>query len=168
MPGMSSLEAKKRRVGRAVHDEQLTMQVLLALLLIHLPPDKVLMSLDHTTWEHGESPLNLLVLGAVVHGDTIPLVRIALDRTGNSDTRARMWLVLKLLSALPARRWKGLVADRAFIGAEWFRFLRRQGIRRVVRIRKDTILDDLRADEWFDNRNDSARGDDLMLSRYQK
>jgi len=62
-----------------------------------------------------------------------------------------MWLVLKLLSALPARRWKGLVADRAFIGAEWLRFLQRQGIRRAVRIRKDTILDDLRADEWFDD-----------------
>jgi len=41
------------------------------------------------------------------------------------------------------------VADREFIGAEWFRFLRRQGIRRAVRIRKDTVLDDLRADEWF-------------------
>lgn len=62
-----------------------------------------------------------------------------------------MWLVLKLLQALPARRWKGLVADREFIGAEWFRFLRRKGIRRAVRIRKDTILDELRANEWFDD-----------------
>ncbi|WP_161884417.1 transposase [Deinococcus alpinitundrae] len=151
MPGDSSLEAKKRRVERAVHDEQLTMQVFLALVLIHLPPGKVLMSLDRTTWEHGEAPLNLLVLGAVMHSDTIPLVWIALDHTGNSDTRARLWLVLKLLQALPATRWKGLVADREFIGAEWFRFLRRQGIRRAVRIRKDTILDELRADEWFDD-----------------
>ena len=74
MPGSSSPEAKKRRVGRAIHDEQLTMQVFLALLLVHLPPGKVLMSLDRTTWEHGEAPLNLLVLGAVVHGYTIPLV----------------------------------------------------------------------------------------------
>ncbi|GGR39431.1 hypothetical protein GCM10008957_55360 [Deinococcus ruber] len=107
------------------------------------------MSVDRTTWEHGEAPLNLLVLGAVVHGYTIPLVWIALDHTGNSDTRARMWLVLRLLQALPARRWKGLVADREFIGAEWFRFLRPKGIRRAIRIRKDTILDDLRADTCF-------------------
>ena len=62
-----------------------------------------------------------------------------------------MWVVLKLLKALPARHWRGLVADREFIGAEWFRFLRRQGIRRAVRIRKDTVLDELRADEWFDD-----------------
>ena len=149
LPGISTAEAKKRRVERAVQDEQLTAQVFLALLLAQLPPGKLLMSLDRTTWEHGGTPLNLLVLGAVVHGFTIPLVWVALDHTGNSDTRARMWVVLKLLKALPARRWKGLVADREFIGADWFRFLRRQGIRRAVRIRKDTVLDELRADEWF-------------------
>ena len=63
LPGTSSTEAKKRRVERAVHDEQLTAQVFLALLLAHLPRGKILMSLDRTTWEHGESPLNLLVLG---------------------------------------------------------------------------------------------------------
>ncbi|WP_161882483.1 transposase [Deinococcus alpinitundrae] len=151
MPGSSSLEAKKRRVGRAIHDEQRTMQVFLALLLVHVPAGKVLMSLDRTTWEHGEAPLNLLVLGAVVHGSTLPLGWIALDPTGNSHTGARMWLVLKLLQALPARRWRGLVADRAFIGREWFHFLRRQGSRRAIRIRQDTILDELRADEWFDD-----------------
>jgi len=149
LPGTSTLEAKKRRVERAVHDEQLTAQVFLALLLVHLPPGKILMSVDRTTWEHGDAPLNLLVLGAVVHGFTIPLVWVALDHTGNSNTRARMWLVLRLLEALPARRWKGLVADREFIGAEWFRFLRRKGIRRAIRIRKDTVLDELSAAEWF-------------------
>ena len=109
------------------------------------------MSLDRTTWEHGDAPLNLLVLGAVVHGYTIPLVWVALDHTGNSDTRARMWVVLKLLSALPARRWKGLVADRESTLAEWFRFLRRQGIRRAIRIRKNTVLDELPASQWFED-----------------
>jgi len=151
LPGTSSPEAKKRRVERTIRDEQLTSQVFLALLLLQLPPGKLLMSLDRTTWEHGDSPLNLLVLGAVVHGYTIPLVWVALDHTGNSDTKARMWVVLRLLQALPARRWQGLVADREFIGAEWFRFLRRQGIRRAVRIRKDTVLDELTANQWFDD-----------------
>ena len=101
------------------------------------------------TWEHGQSPLNLLVLGVVVQGYTIPLVWIALDHTGNSDTRARIWLVLRLLKAFPACRWKGLVADREFIGQDWFRFLRRKGIKRAIRIKKDTRLDELHASEWF-------------------
>ena len=150
MPGHSGIEAKKRRVERGVHDPQLTAHVFLALLLAHLPPGKVLLSLDRTTWEHGDAPLNLLVLGAVLHGYTLPLVWVALDHTGNSDTNARMWLISRLLKALPARRWKGLVADREFVGREWFRFLRRKGIRRAIRIRKNTVLDKLRADEWFE------------------
>lgn len=149
MPGKSSVDAKKRRVERGVSDEQLTMQVFLALILSHVPPGKWLLSLDRTNWEHGESPMNLLVLGVVIHGYTIPLIWDALENTGNSDTKARMWLVGQLLRAFPACRWRGLVADREFVGAEWFRFLRKKSIKRAVRIKKNTKLDELRADEWF-------------------
>ena len=93
--------------------------------------------------------MNLLVLGVVIHGYTIPFIWDALDSTGNSATRARIWLVGRLLRVFPAFRWRGLVADREFIGAEWFRFLRKKGIKRAVRIKKNTRLDDLRGDEWF-------------------
>ncbi|UQN08488.1 hypothetical protein [Deinococcus sp. QL22] len=53
------------------------------------------------------------------------------------------------MKALPAGRWKGLVADREFIGGEWFRFLKRKRIKRAIRIRKNAIIDELRVDEWF-------------------
>lgn len=74
MPGTSRVEAKKRRVERGVNDEQLTMQVFLALILSHVPPGKWLLSLDRTNWEHGKSPMNVLVLGVMIHGYTIPLI----------------------------------------------------------------------------------------------
>lgn len=151
MPGKSSVEAKKRRVERGVGDTQLTMQVFLALILSHLPPGKWLLSLDRTNWDYGETPMNLLVLGVVIHGYTVPLIWDALAHTGNSDTRTRIWLVGHLLKVLPAVRWRGLVADREFIGQEWFRFLRKRGIKRAVRIKKNTVLDGLRAAEWFDD-----------------
>jgi Transposase DDE domain len=60
-----------------------------------------------------------------------------------------MGLVSRLLKALPATRWKGLVADREFIGRDWFRFLRQRGIRRAIRIKKNALIDELRADTWF-------------------
>jgi len=107
LPGVSSLEAKKRRVERAVHDEQLSIQVVLALLSVHLPSGKVLMSLDRTTWEQGKSPLNLRVLGVVVHAYTLPLVWVALDHTGTSDTRARMELVLHPSRVVPVSAASG-------------------------------------------------------------
>lgn len=149
MPGMSTPQGKKRRADRTFRDEQLDMGFFIALLVVHLPPGKVLLSLDRTNWEHGETPINFLVLGAVIHGFTLPLIWVPLDESGNSHTYARMWLVLKLLRALPAKRWLGLVADREFIGAEWFRFLRRQGIKRAIRIRHSDLLDDMSGKEWF-------------------
>ena len=149
LPGASSLDAKKRRVERGCRDPQLTGPVFLAFLLALLPPGKLLLSMDRTTWERGESPLNLLVLGVVLHGYTVPLVWTALDHDGNSGTVRRIQLVSRLLKALPAARWKGLVADREFIGGEWFRFLRRKGIKRAIRIRKNAVVDELRVDAWF-------------------
>lgn len=151
LPGVSTPSAKNRRADRTFRDDQLNMAFFIALLVAHLPPGKVLMSLDRTNWEHGETPINFLVLGAVVHGFTIPLIWTPLDQAGNSHRYARMWLVLKLLQALPAKRWLGLVADREFIGAEWFSFLRRKGIKRAIRIRHSDLIDDMRGGEWFDH-----------------
>lgn len=149
LPGASSIEAKRRRLERGCRDPQLTESVFLAFLLALLPPGKLLLSMDRTTWERGESPLNLLVLGVVLHGYTVPLVWTALDHDGNSGTVKRIQLVSRLLKSFPAARWKGLVADREFIGGEWFRFLRRKGIKRAIRIRKNAVVDELRVDTWF-------------------
>lgn len=149
LPGKSSHDAKKRRVERAFRDEQLTEEVFLSLILSLLPAGKLLLSLDRTTWERGDAPLNLLVLGVVLHGYTLPLVWTALPHDGNSKTEVRLELVKRLLKALPARRWEGLVADREFIGGAWFTFLREQGIKRAIRIRKNAVVDGLRIDEWF-------------------
>ena len=56
----------------------------------------------------------------------------------------------RLLKRLPAKRWKALVADREFSGQDWFTFPRKRGIRRVIRIRADTVVDELRTDVWFE------------------
>uniref|UniRef100_UPI003988B40F transposase n=1 Tax=Deinococcus radiodurans TaxID=1299 RepID=UPI003988B40F len=123
----------------------------IALLVVHLPPGKVLLSLDRTNWEHGETPINFSGAWSRVHGLHPALIWVHFDQSGNSHTYARMWLVLKLLRAWPAKRWLGLVADREFIGAEWFRFLRRQGHQRAIRIRQTDMLDDMNGKEWFEH-----------------
>ena len=51
-----------------------------------------------------------------------------------------------MLKFLPARRWRVLVADREFLGTDWFSFLRRRKIKRCIRSRLDTRVDDLRVD----------------------
>jgi len=149
LPGDTSPEARKKRLERCLRDEQLQGDVFLLALLPLLPPGKLVLALDRTNWMHGSQPLNLLVLGVVLHGFTLPLVWAALPHGGSSDTATRERLVARLLRHLPACRWKVLVADREFIGQDWFRFLRRRGIKRCLRIKGSARVDGDRLDEVY-------------------
>lgn len=149
LPGISSTAAKLRRLERCLQDEQLGDAEWVRLLLPLLPPGKLVLVMDRTNWEHGAHDLNLLVLGVVIAGLTLPLVWVALPHGGSSDTVLRQRLVARLLQYLPAKRWKVLVGDREFIGQDWFSFLRRRKIKRCLRIRLDTLVDEVRVDEAF-------------------
>ncbi|AFD27795.1 Transposase, IS4 (plasmid) [Deinococcus gobiensis I-0] len=98
--------------------------------------------MDRTTWHYGQTPLNILVLGAILGGAVIPLVWSILPHQGNSCTAARILLVARLLKVLPARRWTVLIADREFVGQEWCSFLRWKRIRQCLRIRENTRVED--------------------------
>ncbi len=80
--------------------------------------------MDRTTWHYGQTPLNFLVLKAILGGTVILLVWTVLPHQRNSCTVARILLVTRLLQVLPAKRWAVLIADREFVGHEWCRFLR--------------------------------------------
>lgn len=149
LPSDSSPEARKKRLERCFRDEQLQGEVFLLALLPLLPPGKLVLALDRTNWMHGTQPLNLLVLGVVIHGFTLPLVWAALPHSGSSDTATRERLIARLLRHLPACRWKVLVADREFIGQDWFCFLRRRGLKRCLRIKGSARVDGDRLDEIY-------------------
>ena len=151
LPGHCTPEAKRKRLSRCLNDVQLETDVFLPLLVSLLPAGKLVMTLDRTNWEHGQTPLNLLVIGVVLAGFTLPLAWVALEHGGCSDSATRQRLVARVLHVLPAKRWKALVADREFIGAQWFTFLRKRKIRRVIRLRADSVIDTLRAATWFDD-----------------
>lgn len=138
-----------RMVARTFHETDLTPQDVQGVLLPLLPPGKLTFVMDRTNWKLGGADLNLLVLGVALGGVVLPLSWKVLPHGGNSDTRARMLLVGLLLKRLPARRWAVLVADREFVGQEWFSFLRDRLIKRCIRIRENTLLDDLPARDSF-------------------
>jgi hypothetical protein len=85
LPGTSSPEAKRKRLARCFQDEQFDACVLPFLISL-LPKGKLVLSMDRTNWEYGETPLNLLVLGVVLEGFTLPLVWVALPHGGCSDS----------------------------------------------------------------------------------
>ncbi len=149
LPRNASLESKTRTVARVFHDAQLTPQDVCDVLLPLLPDGKLTLIMDRTTWHYGQTPLNILVLGAILGGAVIPLVWSILPHQGNSSTAARILLVARLLKVLPARRWAVLIADREFVGLEWCSFLRWKRIRQCLRIRENTRIEDELARELF-------------------
>ena len=140
-----------RMVARTFHETNLTPQDVQDVLLPLLPPGKLTLVLDRTNWKLGAKDLNLLVLGVALGDVVLPLTWQVLPHGGNSDMRGRMLLVGLLLKRLPARRWAVLIADREFIGQEWFNFLRDRKIKRCIRIRESTLLDDEPARNAFQN-----------------
>lgn len=142
LPRAATLESKTRTVARVFHDAQLAQQDVTDVLLPLLPDGKLTLIMDRTTWHYGQTPLNILVLGALLEGAVIPLVWSILPHQGNSCTAARILLVARLLKVLPARRWAVVIADREFVGREWCLFLRWKRIRQGIRIRENTRIED--------------------------
>ncbi|GGM18344.1 hypothetical protein GCM10010841_28060 [Deinococcus aerophilus] len=142
LPRSATLESKTRTVARVFHDARLTPQDVTDVLLPLLPDGRLTLVMDRTTWHYGQTPLNILVLGALLGGTVIPLVWSMLPHQGNSCTAARILLVARLLKVLPARRWAVVIADREFVGREWCSFLRWKRIRHCIRIRENTRIED--------------------------
>ncbi|BDP43675.1 hypothetical protein DAETH_36440 (plasmid) [Deinococcus aetherius] len=82
LPRDASLESKTRTVARVFHDAQLTPQDVTDVLLPLLPESKLTLIMDRTTWHDGHTPLNILVLGAILGGAVVPLVWSILPRPG--------------------------------------------------------------------------------------
>lgn len=94
LPRNASLEANTRTVARGFYDAQLTPQDVCDVLLPLLPDRKLTLIMDRTTWHYGQTPLNILVLGAILGGAVIPLVWAILPHQGNSSATARILLRL--------------------------------------------------------------------------
>ena len=126
-------------------------QDVLDILLLLFPEGKLTSVMDRTSWKYGQTHLNVLVLAVWVGDLALQLAWKVLPHGGNSDMRTRMFLVGTLLRHLPAGRWAVLIADRDVIGQEWFSFLRDRGIKRCIRIRENTLIDEEKAKVEFQN-----------------
>lgn len=102
------------------------------------------LSMDRTNWKFGRSHINILVVAAVVNKVAVPLVWMVLPgatKRGNSNASQRISLMVRLLRILPANEIRALAMDREFIGARWLRWLDGQGVRYIVRIKNNTLVD---------------------------
>ena len=106
-----------------------------------LDTDELTLILDRTNWKLGSQDVNILILSAVWKGFSLPLMWRFLPHGGSSNQQIRKELMAAFLKQCPQVRIRGLLADREFIGEDWFTFLKHHGIDPCIRLRSDTKMD---------------------------
>lgn len=101
--------------------------------------EKISFTLDRTNWKFGKIDINFLVVGGIYNNYSIPLCWILLPHQGNSQTACRINLIEMLLLIVPLNRIKFLLADREFIGVEWFRYLSERDIPFCIRMKENML-----------------------------
>lgn len=98
------------------------------------------LTLDRTHWRFGKRDINLLMLGIAYRGIAVPLLWALLPKAGNSNTAERIALIERFLALFGRERIKALLADREFVGQDWFEYLQSQQIPFRIRIKHNTLI----------------------------
>lgn len=98
--------------------------------------DKVVLSIDRTNWKFGKKNVNIFMLAVVYKGIAIPLYWDMLDKRGNSNALERIALIERFIQTFGKDRIQYVLADREFIGNQWFKWLDKAQIAFCIRIKK--------------------------------
>jgi len=137
-------ESLYRREQRFFQSLRLTDETILKYALGLHARHSYSLCLDRTNWKFGKLDINVLPLAYAYEGVAVPLLWCLLPKAGNSATRERITLLERLLKLLPLDQGEVLLADREFIGGDWFAYLCQHNLPFVIRVRKDAL-----GDGWF-------------------
>ncbi|MEN0052004.1 MAG: transposase [Bacteroidota bacterium] len=93
--------------------------------------------LDGTSWKRGDQWHHYLTLSIVYQKVSIPIYWINLQKHGISNIAERIDLMRRVLRTFDLSG-KTLLADREYIGIEWFKFLIDNGLAFIIRLKKNT------------------------------
>jgi len=82
-------------------------------------------------------PINFLVLSVVHQGTAFPIFWTFLPKKGSSNTEERIELLNRFIAHFGTLKIDCLLAEREFIGKEWFGYLKRHHIPFHIRIKRD-------------------------------
>lgn len=111
-------------------------------LILHLLPIKTdfIVSIDRTNWKLGKFNINILTAGIIYEGVAFPICWMLLPKRGNSNSDERIDLMKQVLTRIPKSHIRVVVADREFIGREWFAWLDTQNIPFIIRIKENALV----------------------------
>jgi len=119
-------------------------QVALLMCLFLKQKEKVRLSIDRTEWDFGKCQVNILMVLASQGHVQVPLYWELLDnKSGNSSTQDRKAILGKCIKRLGKERIGIVLADREFVGHEWLKYLKDNGIAFCVRLPKHHLIERL-------------------------
>ena len=138
--------SRYRRMQRFISEIKIDFKFIAAFVvkLFNLEQEKLYLTMDRTNWEFGKTKINILVLGIAYKGIALPLYWKLLDKAGNSDTRERIEIVTRFIEQFGKANIIGILADREFIGDEWFGFLIKERLPFYIRIKNNIITTNAR------------------------
>lgn len=95
------------------------------------------LTFDRTHWQWGKKNINILMLAVVYKGIAVPVYWILLNKKGNSSTRERIALIKRFIRQFGKTRIIKFLADREFVGEQWFNWLITEGIDLGIRVKKN-------------------------------
>lgn len=106
--------------------------------------DKVRLCIDRTEWDFGKCQVNIWMVLACQGHVQLPLYWELLDnKSGNSSTQDRKAILGKCIRLLGKGRIGLVIADREFVGHEWLKYLKDNGIGFCVRLPKHHLIERL-------------------------
>ena len=141
LPGSALLESKYRRLQDFFCEVKLNYNALACFLMRMiqsiLGDAPLILAIDRTNWEARRNDVNLLVLSVCLGDAAQPILWSDLRRQGNSDTRQRRRLMRRFLKLFGGERIGAAVADREFVGEDWFSWLLSENIPFSLRLREN-------------------------------
>ena len=114
-------------------------------LIINLLPatGKLRLCIDRTEWDFGQCPVNILLVTVGSGTWHVPLYWELLDnRSGNSNAAQRIAVLEKCVTLLGRERIGLVLGDREFVGHNWLKWLKDNGLNFVMRLPKHHLLTD--------------------------
>lgn len=135
-------KSNQRRIENFFAQQDISHEVVALLILAILPTKKYKISIDRTNWKYGKTDINILMLCVNYMGIGIPVYWMCLEKRGNSNTKERIELLDAFIGLFGQKKIKYLLADREFIGQEWFKYLSKKKIPYYIRIRENFHMED--------------------------
>lgn len=100
--------------------------------------------MDGTSWKFGQTEIHYLVLSVLAGNVAVPIYWTQLAKLGASSQEERKQMINEALSIFDLAGMT-LLADREYIGKEWFKFLKDKGLNFVVRMKWGDYEQDVNA-----------------------